>query len=144
MPFSKLYSISYDAFKFESPDGTEWLPKEIEFYWKILVERKTAFAVSQAMIGLLKPHRKKVHTITSDNGKEFAGHEKVASKLKANFYLPHPYLSWERGLNENTNGLIRQYFSKKPGFHNDYATVDEYSDGKIEQSTQKEIWIPDT
>jgi hypothetical protein len=144
MPFSKFYSISYDAFKFESPDGTEWLPKEIEFYWKISVERKTALAVSQAMIGLLKPHQKKVRTITSDYGKKFAGHEKVASKLKANSYFPHLYSSWERGLNENTNGLIRQYFSKKPGLHNDYAIVDQYSDGKIEQSTQKEIWIPDT
>lgn len=43
------------------------------------VECKTALAVSQAMIGLLKPHRKKVHTITSDNGEEFAGHEEIAS-----------------------------------------------------------------
>ena len=54
------------------------------------VERKTAFAVSQAMIGLLKPHRKKVHTITSDNGKEFAGHEEIASKLKATSTLLTP------------------------------------------------------
>jgi len=80
------------------------------------VERKTAQAVSQAMIGLLKPHRKKVHTITSDNGKEFAGHEEIASKLKADFYFAHPYSSWERGTNENTNGLIRQYFPKNRDF----------------------------
>ena len=80
------------------------------------VERKTALAVSQAMIGLLKPHQKKVHTITSDNGKEFAGHEEIASKLKANFYFAHPYSSWERGTNENTNGLIRQYFPKTRDF----------------------------
>jgi IS30 family transposase len=80
------------------------------------VERKTALAVSQAMIGLLKPYRKKVHTITSDNGKEFAGHEEIASKLKADFYFAHPYASWERGTNENTNGLIRQYFPKNRDF----------------------------
>ena len=80
------------------------------------VERKTALAVSQAMIGLLKPHRKKVYTITSDNGKEFAGHEEIASKLKADFYFAHPYSSWERGTNENTNGLIRQYFPKTRDF----------------------------
>lgn len=80
------------------------------------VERKTALAVSQAMIGLLKPHRKKVHTITSDNGREFAGHEEIASKLKAEFYFAHPYSSWERGTNENTNGLIRQYFPKNRDF----------------------------
>ena len=80
------------------------------------VERKTALAVSQAMIGLLRPHRKKVYTITSDNGKEFAGHEEIASKLKADFYFAHPYSSWERGTNENTNGLIRQYFPKNRDF----------------------------
>ena len=80
------------------------------------VERKTAQAVSQAMISLLRPHRKKVHTITSDNGKEFAGHEEIASKLKADFYFAHPYSSWERGTNENTNGLIRQYFPKNRDF----------------------------
>ena len=80
------------------------------------VERKTALAVSQAMIGLLKPHQKKVYTITSDNGKEFAGHEEIASKLKADFYFAHPYSSWERGTNENTNGLIRQYFPKNRDF----------------------------
>ncbi|NOU00285.1 MAG: IS30 family transposase [Gallionella sp.] len=80
------------------------------------VERKTALAVSQAMIGLLKPHQKKVHTITSDNGREFAGHEEIASRLKADFYFAHPYSSWERGTNENTNGLIRQYFPKNRDF----------------------------
>ncbi len=80
------------------------------------VERKTALAVSQAMILLLKPHRKQVHTITSDNGKEFAGHEEIASRLKADFYFAHPYSSWERGTNENTNGLIRQYFPKNRDF----------------------------
>ena len=68
------------------------------------------------MIWLLKPHQKKVHTITSDNGKEFAGHEKIASKLKTNFYFAHPYTSWEYGTDENTNGLIRQYFPKNRDF----------------------------
>ena len=80
------------------------------------VERKTALAVSQAMIGLLKPHRKKVRTITSDNGKEFAEHEEIAYTLKAGFCFAHPYSSWERGTNENTNGLIRQYFPKNRDF----------------------------
>ena len=49
-------------------------------------------------------------------GKEFAGHEEIASKLKADFYFAHPYSSWERGTNENTNGLIRQYFPKNRDF----------------------------
>ena len=80
------------------------------------VDRKTAQAVSQAMIGLLTPYQKMVRTITSDNGKEFAGHEEIANKLKADFFFAHPYSSWERGTNENTNGLIRQYFPKNRDF----------------------------
>ena len=68
------------------------------------------------MVELLKPYRKKVHTITSDNGREFAGHEAISKQLKANFYFAHPYASWERGTNENTNGLIRQYFPKDLDF----------------------------
>ena len=57
-----------------------------------------------------------VHTITSDNGKEFSEHELVAELLEADFYFCHPYCSWERGLNENTNGLLRQYFPKGSEF----------------------------
>ena len=80
------------------------------------VERKTSKEVSKAMIKLLKPFKHKVHTITSDNGKEFAGHEEIGKKLQADFYFAHPYASWERGTNENTNGLIRQYFPKSRDF----------------------------
>lgn len=80
------------------------------------VERKTAQAVSDAMTRLLKPHRRQVHTITSDNGREFSGHEAIAQRLQADFYFAHPYASWERGTNENTNGLIRQYFPKNRDF----------------------------
>ena len=59
-----------------------------------------------------------VHTITCDNGKEFADHEKIAMALDAEVYFAHPYSSWERGTNENTNGLIRQYFPKGMSFSN--------------------------
>jgi IS30 family transposase len=57
-----------------------------------------------------------VKTITSDNGREFARHQEVAAQLSADFYFAHPYSSWERGANENTNGLVRQYFPKKSDF----------------------------
>ena len=57
-----------------------------------------------------------VETITFDNGKEFAGHERIAATLDCQCYFAKPYHSWERGLNENTNGLIRQYFPKKTSF----------------------------
>ena len=83
------------------------------------VERKTAQVVSQAVIDLLVPFSTKVHTITADNGREFVHHVTIAQSLDARFYFAHPYASWERGLNENTNGLIRQYFPKK----HDFSTI---------------------
>ena len=80
------------------------------------VERKTSDLVKEAMGKLLLPLKEIVHTITSDNGKEFAMHEETANILKTDFYFAHPYASYERGLNENTNGLIRQYFPKDRDF----------------------------
>jgi transposase, IS30 family len=80
------------------------------------VQRKTADLVGEAVCDLLKPISRRVHTITADNGKEFAKHETIAKQLEADFYFAHPYSSWERGLNENTNGLIRQYFPKQQNF----------------------------
>ena len=54
----------------------------------------------------------RVKTITFDNGKEFADHERIAAELGCKYYFADPYSSWQRGTNENTNGLIRQYFPK--------------------------------
>jgi IS30 family transposase len=76
------------------------------------VDSKSAHDVTKATIALLMPFKDVVHTITADNGKEFAYHEKISEKLSADVYFAHPYSSWERGLNENTNGLLRQYFPK--------------------------------
>jgi transposase, IS30 family len=59
-----------------------------------------------------------VHTLTSDNGREFSEHASIARTLNASFYFCHPYASWERGLNENTNGLLRQYFPKRSAWTN--------------------------
>ena len=67
-------------------------------------------------IEVLTPLAALVHTITIDNGKEFCEHEQIAAGLQARIYFAHPYASWERGLNENTNGLVRQYFPKKYDF----------------------------
>jgi IS30 family transposase len=78
---------------------------------------KTAALVSEAMIAMLKPYTMCVHTLTADNGREFAEHERIASTLDADFYFAHPYSSWERGANENMNGLIRQFFPKKMAFN---------------------------
>ena len=74
--------------------------------------RRTSAAVSAAMLEMPQPSAAPVHTITADNGREFAGHAGVAEALRAGFFLPTPYHSWERGLNEHTNGLVRQYLPK--------------------------------
>ena len=73
---------------------------------------KEALAVGAAIIRAMNPHKDKVLTTTYDNGKEFAEHELLGNILEAQAYFAYPYRSWERGLNENTNGLIRQYFPK--------------------------------
>jgi len=89
------------------------------------VERKTAEAVAAAVVTSLMPWKAKTHTLTSDNGKEFALHQIIAKLIKADYFFAHPYAAWERGANENTNGLLRQYFPKK----RDLETV---SDNEIE------------
>jgi len=76
------------------------------------VARKTAAAVRAAIVAGLTLHKNRVHTLTYDNGKELAEHEQIAKALGVEIYFAHPYSSWERGLNENTNGLLRQYFPK--------------------------------
>jgi len=80
------------------------------------VEAKQARVVTDAIVHLLKPIQEYTLTITSDNGKEFSYHEEIAQTLDIEFYFANPYQSWQRGLNEHTNGLIREYFPKKMPF----------------------------
>jgi len=80
------------------------------------VPQRTAQAVRKQTVQLLLPVSDKVHTLTSDHGKEFACHQQIAQALQLQFYFAHPYAAWERGTNENTNGLLRQYFPKKHDF----------------------------
>ncbi len=80
------------------------------------VPNKSAEAVTAATIQLLRPYKEALHTITADNGKEFAYHEQLTAELGAAIYFARPYHSWERGLNENTNGLLRQYWPKSTDF----------------------------
>ena len=94
-----------------------------------MVERKTLYTViirltgkhadllAQAAIKGMKALKDQIDTITFDNGLEFSAHEKIAHALDADIYFAHPYSSWERGINENTNGLIRQYFPKGTDFN---------------------------
>jgi IS30 family transposase len=90
-----------------------------------LVERKSGFAVishvtqktsdlvSKAIITSLAPLASCVKTVTYDNGKEFAGHAVIDKALNSTAYFADPYSSWQRGTNENFNGLLRQYIPKK-------------------------------
>ena len=80
------------------------------------VDRKTAELITQATIEKLGQGSLPVLTITYDNGMEFADHGSIAKALHANTYFAKPYHSWERGLNEHTNGLVRQYLPKKTDF----------------------------
>jgi transposase, IS30 family len=81
-----------------------------------LADSKEAKHVSLQLYENLIIHRAKLETMTFDNGKEFAHHQFLADLLECKAYFAHPYHSWERGLNENTNGLIRQYFPKGDSF----------------------------
>jgi IS30 family transposase len=82
------------------------------------VESKESAVVEAKIVELLDEWKPMLHTITSDNGKEFANHQQVAQKLEIDYYFAKPYHSWERGANENLNGLVRQYFPKKMNFEN--------------------------
>lgn len=80
------------------------------------VQSKEASEIQQKTIALLADWKPLIHTITSDNGKEFANHFEIAEQLNLDFYFAKPYHSWQRGANENLNGLIRQYFPKDMSF----------------------------
>ena len=94
------------------------------------VPNKTADAVAMAIMVRLLPHRSKLHTLTFDDGKEFSAHARIDAILDSASYFAHPYSSWERGLNENTNGLIRQYFPKGINF-------DQITEGQIQEVEKK-------
>lgn len=83
----------------------------------IKVNSKEAVGVAEAIVSRCKTRNLPVKTITADNGLEFAEHVHISNELGIDFYFTHPYCSWEKGTNENTNGLIRQYFPKKTDFN---------------------------
>jgi IS30 family transposase len=104
-----------------------------------MVERKTAFMMmsklehgknakqlTKTVVSMLIAYIKHVHSITGDNGTEFAHHKAIAKALKTKFFFTHPYSSWEKGLIENTNKLIRQYIPKK-------ANLNEFNEQLIKQ-----------
>lgn len=107
-----------------------------------IVDRKTGYLwlkkcmtrksqdVGQATVDLLYPIKEELETITADNGKEFSLHEQIATELDIDFYFADPYSAWQRGTNENTNGLIRQYIGKG-------SDLSSYSDEYIAEITYR-------
>ncbi|MFC6167929.1 IS30 family transposase [Acinetobacter terrestris] len=107
-----------------------------------IVDRKTGYLwlkkcssrksgeVCRTTISLLEPIKDQLKTITADNGKEFSLHEYIAQELEIDFYFADPYSAWQRGTNENTNGLIRQYIRKG-------SDLNQYTDEYISEITQR-------
>ena len=77
---------------------------------------KNAKAVARLVVQMLRPFERHVLSITTDNGTEFADHKYIVKKLHTKVYFTHPYSSWEKGLIENTNKLIRQFIPKNTDF----------------------------
>jgi IS30 family transposase len=97
------------------------------------VSSKQAGEVSDAIVKLLEDWKPYIKTITADNGKEFAAHKTVTEQLDIDYYFARPYHSWERGSNENLNGLIRQYFKKS----SDFTTITEEQVKAIEDKLNR-------
>lgn len=97
------------------------------------IEKRTAQQVEKATLHLLTDWKEHLHTITADNGKEFANHQAISQQLQVAFYFATPYHSWERGANENLNGLIRQYIPKQT----DFTTLTEEYIQQVEDKLNK-------
>lgn len=95
-----------------------------------LYKGKNAAGLSDQVINMLLPYKNHIHSITADNGSEFAEHKKISKTLGIKFFFAHPYSSWERGLNENTNKLIRQYVPKS-------TEINQYSDQQLAEIQYK-------
>lgn len=108
--------------------------------WAILISHKHSEGVADAVIERLKIFKPNlIHTITSDNGKEFAAFKRVEKALGIKWYFATPYRSCERGLNENTNGLIRQYFQKKTIFTKLYPSQVREVEHKLNSRPRKTL-----
>ena len=98
-----------------------------------LAHGKKSKPLAKAVRRLLRPYKKHIKTITTDNGPEFAAHKLITKYLGAVVYFAHPYASWQKGAIENTNKLIRQYIPKQANF-------DDFTDKKIASIPPKMIY----
>jgi IS30 family transposase len=109
------------------------------YVWMAKLNGKNADELAMKAVEILQPHAQWIHTITGDNGKEFADHKKIAQEIGIDFYFAKPYHSWERGANENTNGLIRQYFPKGSSFESITDKQIQYVQHKLNNRPRKKL-----
>ena len=102
---------------------------------------KDAGDLADTVIAAFEPYREFLHTVTSDNGKEFACHARMARELEIGYYFAHPYRSWERGANENMNGLIRQYLPKGTSFEGLTREQVKRIEWKLNNRTRKRLGL---
>jgi len=100
---------------------------------------KKASDIEDETLRLLTPFKEKIHTITSDNGFEFSNHKNISKALNCDYYFCHPYSSWERGLNEYINGLIRQYIPKGTSFEDITPQYIQMIEDKLNNRPRKSL-----
>ena len=109
-----LFLIPFTKDTVAGKTGKAYLVTLTDRYSRFLKIKKVAVKKSklviEAMVKMLEPLTK--HTLTPDRGKEFTYHQKLSDQLKIEVYFPDPHAPWQRGTNENTNGLLREYFPK--------------------------------
>lgn len=103
------------------------------------VESKNSELVAEKIIEAMSKYKDMVKSITFDNGLEFAGHETIAKGLNCKIYFAEPYSSWQRGTNENTNGLFRQYFPKGSDFDHYSKTDVRYAMKSLNDRPRKRL-----
>ena len=108
-------------------------------FMRKLANGKNAKELARTVIHLLSPFKKHIKSITTDNGTEFACHERISKSLGVNIYFADPYSSWQKGGIENANGLIRQYVPKSETFeHVSHQQITKYSK-KINMRPRKKL-----
>ena len=105
------------------------------------IKRRTAAVTKRAIIQMLEPYKAKTLTITCDNGKEFTDHQDFDKELDADVYFAHAFSSWERGSNENSNGLPRQYFPKGSGFSTITDQNTQFAEKRLNTRPRKCIYL---
>ena len=105
------------------------------------VANKTSELVSSAIVSNLKPLCERVKTLTFDNGKEFAAHRLIDQQLNSTAYFARPFASWERGSNENLNGLLRQYIPKKRSMSTVTDEEIRMIQNRLNNRPRKRLWF---